>query len=375
MWTHAGQRARVNYAAASSKRQAVINKRRPGLKLTKSQQKAGKRLTPTVQLRSHKTSLMRAARAVNAKPRKGAGAQGLDVSNILHHFRTHPKKFDVPKGSNLRITIKYVADLVITTKLFLGSKGYLVCGPNEQGVGRKHIVEGTKASLKRLALDYVDVVFCHRPEPFTPIEETVRAMNFVIQQGWALYWGTSQWLAADISEACEVADRLGLIRPVVEQAQYNMFVRDKVDFEYLDLYKKYKLGVTTWAPLAYGTLTGKYSSGAPAGSRFSNEAFASRPLVPSFKERVEMADKLKPIAAELGCSLPQLATAWCVANENVSTVLVGASRPEQLVENLKAIDFVSKITPEVRAKVDAIVNFVPSVPELDVLATLRGRHL
>ncbi|RLN64632.1 hypothetical protein BBJ28_00014192, partial [Nothophytophthora sp. Chile5] len=140
-------------------------------------------------------------------------------------------------------------DLVITTKLFLGSKGYLVCGPNEQGIGRKHIVEGTKASLKRLALDYVDVVFCHRPEPFTPIEETVRAMNFVIQQGWALYWGTSQWLAADILEACEVAERLGLIRPVVEQAQYNMFVRDKVDFEYLDLYKKYKLGVTTWAPL------------------------------------------------------------------------------------------------------------------------------
>lgn len=266
-------------------------------------------------------------------------------------------------------------DLVVTTKFFLGAKGYLVCGPNEQGIGRKHIVEGTKASLRRLQLDYVDVIFCHRPEPFTPIEETVRAMNYVIEQGWAFYWGTSQWLASDIREACEIADRLGLIRPIVEQPQYNLFERNKVEYAFVDLYKKHKLGLTTWAPLAYGTLSGKYSAGIPDGSRFSEKAFAARPLVPSFSERVEIADKLKTIAADLGCTLPQLATAWCASNENVSTVLVGASRPEQLEENLKALDFVDKVTPELKAKIDTIFNFVPTAPELDVLAKIRGRHL
>ncbi|KAG7375205.1 Voltage-gated potassium channel subunit beta-2 [Phytophthora pseudosyringae] len=266
-------------------------------------------------------------------------------------------------------------DLVITTKMFLGSKGYLVSGPNEQGVGRKHLVEGTRASLRRMQLDYVDVIFCHRPEPYTPLEETVRAMNYVIEQGWAFYWGTSQWLASDIREACEIADRLGLIRPIVEQPQYNLFERNKVEYEFVDLYDKYKLGLTTWAPLAYGTLSGKYSGHVPEGSRFSNQAFAARQLAPSFSERVEIADKLKPIAEQLGCSLPQLATAWCASNENVSTVMVGASRPEQLEENLKALDFLDKMTPELKAKIDAIVHFVPTVPELDVLAKIRGRHL
>ncbi|POM73899.1 Voltage-gated potassium channel subunit beta [Phytophthora palmivora] len=216
-------------------------------------------------------------------------------------------------------------DLVISTKVFNGFKGYTESGPNDQGNSRKHITEGVKTSLKRLDLEYVDVIVSHRPEPYTPIEETVRAMNFVINQGWAFYWGTSEWLASDIREACEIADRLGLIRPIVEQAQYNIFVRSKVEFEYLDLYKKYKLGLTTWSPLAFGTLTGKYSEGKPG-------------------------DKLKPIANELGCSLAQMSTAWAVANENASTVMIGASRPSQLMENLKALDFVAKITPEVKAR-------------------------
>ncbi|KAE8964769.1 putative voltage-gated potassium channel subunit beta [Phytophthora fragariae] len=266
-------------------------------------------------------------------------------------------------------------DLVVTTKLFFGYKGYTESGPNDQGLSRKHIVEGARASLRRLQLDYVDVIFCHRQEPHTPIEETVRAMNYVISQGWAFYWGTSEWLASDIREACEIADRLGLIRPIVEQPQYNIFTRGKVEFDYVDLYKKYKLGLTTWSPLAYGTLTGKYSSGKPDGSRFSKPGFASRVITPSYEERVEVADKLKPIAKELGCSLPQLATAWCVSNEHVSTVLVGASRPEQLEENLKAIEFVDKITPEVKAKIDAIYSVAPSVPGVDPLAFLRKRHL
>ncbi|KAG2779676.1 hypothetical protein JG687_00013643 [Phytophthora cactorum] len=266
-------------------------------------------------------------------------------------------------------------DLVVTTKLFVGYKSFTESGPNEQGLSRKHIIEGARASLRRMQLDYVDVIFCHRPEPYTPIEETVRAMNHVINQGWAFYWGTSEWLASDIREACEIADRLGLIRPIVEQSQYNVFTRDKVEYEYVDLYTKYKLGLTTFSPLAYGTLTGKYSSGKPGGSRFTKPAYANRAMVPTYDERVEIAEELKPIAKELGCSLPQLATAWCVSNEHVSTVLVGASRPEQLEENLKAIEFVDKITPDVKAKIDAAYTVVPTVPEMDPLAFLRKRHL
>ncbi|KAL3657479.1 hypothetical protein V7S43_017618 [Phytophthora oleae] len=266
-------------------------------------------------------------------------------------------------------------DLVISTKVFNGYKGFTDSGPNDQGNSRKHIIEGVKASLKRLDLEYVDVIFSHRPEPYTPIEETVRAMNFVINKGWAFYWGTSEWIASDIREACEIADRLGMIRPIVEQAQYNIFVRSKVEFEYLDLYKKYKLGLTTWSPLAFGTLTGKYSDGKPEGSRYTSPMFKEGSLAEGFAERVEMADKLKPIAKELGCSLAQMSMAWAVANENASTVLIGASRPSQLEENLKALEFVDKITPEVKAKIDEVVKFVPTVSKMDQFALLRGRHL
>ncbi|RLN54783.1 hypothetical protein BBP00_00008780 [Phytophthora kernoviae] len=266
-------------------------------------------------------------------------------------------------------------DLVISTKEFNGYKGFMDGSPNDQGNSRKHIVEGLKASLKRLDLDYVDVVFSHRPEPYTPIEETVRAMNFVINQGWAFYWGTSEWLPFQIREACEIADRLGLIRPIVEQAQYNLFVRNKVEFEFVDLYK-YKMGLTTWSSLAFGTLTGKYSAGKPEGSRYTSPMFQKGgPFAEGFEERVAMADKLVPIAKEVGCSLAQMSIAWAVANENVSTVLVGASRPSQLEENLKALGFVDKITPEVKAKIDAVVNFVPKMSEMDQLALLRSRHL
>lgn len=266
-------------------------------------------------------------------------------------------------------------DLVLTTKLFVGSKGWTTGGPNDQGLSRKHIVEGLKASLNRMQVANVDVVFCHRAEPYTPIEETVRAMNFVIEQGWAHYWGTSEWLASDIKEACDVADRLGLIRPVAEQPCYNVFDRNKVEFEFVDLYKKYKLGLTTWSPLAFGVLSGKYSAGKPAESRFNTPMFEDLPMTPSFGERVKLADELKPIAAELGCTLPQLALAWCVANENVSTAMIGASRAEQLEENLKALAIVDKITPEVKNQIDAIINFQPSVPKPDELVTMRGRFL
>ncbi|RLN50730.1 hypothetical protein BBJ29_006499 [Phytophthora kernoviae] len=243
-------------------------------------------------------------------------------------------------------------DLVVTTKIFMGVKGWEKSGPNAQGISRKHIVE----------------------EPYTPIEETVRAMNYAIQQGWAFYWGTSEWLASDIAEACEVADRLGLIRPIMEQAQYSLMERSKVEFEFEPLYQKYKLGLTTWAPLANGILTGKYSGGVTEGTRFA-DPFFKHLFGDTFEGRVAKADKLKVIADELGCSLAQLAMAWCISNENVSTVLVGASRPSQLEENLKSIAFVDKLTPDVKARMDEIATFVPKKPQLDPLAKFRERWL
>ncbi|OWZ09377.1 hypothetical protein PHMEG_00017929 [Phytophthora megakarya] len=247
-------------------------------------------------------------------------------------------------------------DLVITTKIFFGAKGGFTGegGPNEQGLSRKHIIEGTKASLKRLEQEYVDVIFCHRADSRTPIEETVRAMNYVINQGWAFYWGTSQWSSAQIIEACEVADRL-------------------VDFEYVDLYKKYKLGLTTWSPLAYGALTGKYSAGAPEGARMSSDTWKS--FAPDFEDHVVKADKLKPVADKLGISMAELALAWCVSNENVSTVMIGAKTPAQLKQNLKAIEAVDKITADIKAEIDELVPFVPELRKPDGSEMIHEQHL
>ncbi|CAI5704902.1 hypothetical protein KXD40_001769 [Peronospora effusa] len=247
-------------------------------------------------------------------------------------------------------------DLVISTKLFFGYKG----GPNDVGNSRKHLVEGMKASLKRFGMDYVDLVFCHRPDPFTPMEETVRAMNFLIEQGWAFYWGTSEWRAQDIIEACEIADRLGLIRPIFEQPQYNMLKRSRVEFNFDILYKKYNYGLTTWSPLASGILTGKYSKGIPEGSRLSIPAYKSM-LSNGLKEKAAKADKLAEVAKEVGCSLAQLSIAWVAANPHVSTVILGATSIEQLDENLKAMEFVDKITPEIREKIDAIADVRPKL--------------
>ncbi|KAF1332090.1 K+ channel protein, partial [Globisporangium splendens] len=249
-------------------------------------------------------------------------------------------------------------DLVISTKIFFGAQGKT--GPNDQGLSRKHIVEGTKASLKRFELDYVDLIFCHRQDPFTPIEETVRAMNYVIDQGWAFYWGTSEWNAHDVIEACEIADRLGLARPVMDQPEYSILERSRVDYDFVNLYRKYKYGLTTWSPLASGVLTGKYNNGIPEGSRLTlsdyNTIFSG-----SLDAKVEKVKLLEPIAAELGASLAQLSIAWVASNEHVSTVILGATSIEQLDENLEAMRFIDKITPEIREKIDTIVNYKPRV--------------
>ncbi|EGZ10780.1 hypothetical protein PHYSODRAFT_256680 [Phytophthora sojae] len=243
-------------------------------------------------------------------------------------------------------------DLVISTKLFTGTKGVMQGGPNDEGVSRKHIVEGLKASLRRLELDYVDVVFCHRFDAYTPIEETVRAMNFVINQGWAFYWGTSDLRDRGLTRT-DPPHRGAVAVQHPRAQQGGVRVPRSV--------QEVQAGLTTWSPLAYGTLTGKYSAGKPEGSRYTTSMFATGPFSEGFAERVEMADRLVPIAKELGTSLAQMSIAWAVSNENVSTVLLGASRPAQLEENLKALEVVSKITPEVKAKINAAVN--------------RGRHL
>ncbi len=253
-------------------------------------------------------------------------------------------------------------DLVISTKIFWGGEG-----PNDRGLSMKHIMEGMNASLKRLQMDYVDLVFCHRPDIYTPIEETVWAMNLLIQQGKAFYWGTSEWSAAQIMEAYGVARREHLIPPVMEQPEYNMFARQRVEAEYAHLYRTIGLGTTIWSPLASGLLTGKYNEGIPEGSRLSlpgYEWLRQRFQGEAFERKVAAIKRLAGVAEELGCTLAQLAIAWCLKNPNVSTVITGASKPEQVRENMQALEVVPKLTAEVMEKVEEILDNKPR-PEKD----------
>lgn len=249
------------------------------------------------------------------------------------------------------------SDLVISTKIFWGGSG-----PNDIGLSRKHITEGTEASLKRLQLDYVDLLFCHRPDTQTPIEETVRAMNHIINQGKALYWGTSEWSARQIRQAYDIARQEHLIPPTMEQPQYNMFYRDKVENEFEPLYKEIGLGTTTWSPLASGILTGKYNEGIPKDSRLALKKYQW--LKAQFesekgKAMIEKARQLKTVADELGISMADMALAWCLKNPNVSTVITGASKPRQVRQNMKALDSVDKVTDEVMEKIESILKNKP----------------
>jgi voltage-dependent potassium channel beta subunit len=249
------------------------------------------------------------------------------------------------------------SDLVISTKIFWGGQG-----PNDSGLSRKHIIEGANASLARLDLEYVDLIFCHRPDLVTPVEETVRAMNFLIDQGKAFYWGTSEWSSEQIMEAYGIARREHLIPPLMEQPQYNMFHRERVEVEYSRLYKEIGLGTTIWSPLASGLLTGKYNEGIPEGTRVTLEGYDwLRKMFESeeTKARIEKVRQLTPIAQELGCSMSQMAIAWCLTNPNVSTVITGASRAEQVRENMKALDVVEKLTPEWLERIEAILDNKP----------------
>jgi voltage-dependent potassium channel beta subunit len=245
--------------------------------------------------------------------------------------------------------------LVLSTKIFWGGDG-----PNDQGLSHKHVLEGFHAALKRWQVDYLDLCFCHRPDPNTPIEETVRAMDVLIRQGKLFYWGTSEWSAAEIEAAFKAAKELHLTPPTMEQPQYNMLVRERFEKEYAPLFKDHGYGTTIWSPLASGVLSGKYNDGVPKESRFtlSNYDWLKEKLLAP--ENLAKAKALGPIAKELGCTQAQLALAWCLKNPNVSTVITGASRAEQVVENMKALDVVPKLTADVMTRIDGVLQNKPT---------------
>jgi voltage-dependent potassium channel beta subunit len=260
-------------------------------------------------------------------------------------------------------------ELVISTKILKSGTGV-----NDAFLSRKHIIEGMNNSLKRLQLDYVDVVFCHRYDMYTPLEETCRAMNWLIDQGKAFYWGTSEWSASEISQAHLICEKLNLIKPIVEQCQYNMMVRNKMEGEYVHLFKTTKLGTTVWSPLFSGVLTGKYINETPKGSRldvFSSSAKTHHQTY--FKNKTEWDEKLlklKAIAERLGFTLPQLALAWVIKNPDVSTCIVGASNPEQLQENIRAMELLEVYTNQIEEEIEAIIGTSPE-GEFDWLNSLR----
>ncbi|KAJ8516029.1 hypothetical protein ONZ45_g6633 [Pleurotus djamor] len=291
------------------------------------------------------------------------------------------------------------SDIIVTTKIFWGVRP----GPNAAGLSRKQlrfssflpfllnnllsplcliIIEGTKESLQRLQMDYVDVIFAHRPDKNVPMEEVVRAFNFVIDKGWAFYWGTSEWDAEEIEEAYHVADKLGLIAPIAEQCQHHMFHRERPEKEYKQLYKKYGYATTVWSALNGGVLTGKYNNGIPAGSRFdTNSAFFKDTIAklqgPEGEEKLKKVRALTELAEkELGCSIASLALAFIARSPNTSTVILGATKPEQILDNLKALEVIPKLTPEVLEKIEAILGNKPADhptygrPQLDIFGRL-----
>jgi voltage-dependent potassium channel beta subunit len=267
-------------------------------------------------------------------------------------------KAEVVMGNVFKKTEWPRESFVVSSKVFWGGEG-----PNDKGLSRKHIYEACRRSLKRLQLDYLDLFFCHRPDPTTPIEETVRAMDDLIHQGLVLYWGTSEWNAADIMRAYGIAREHGLTPPQMEQPQYNMLHRERVEKEYLPLYREIGLGTTIWSPLAFGLLTGKYNRNIPQGARASLSGYEwlkDSVLTPQNLEKVK---QLKPTAKAIGCSLAQLALAWCLKNANVSTVITGATHPEQVIENMQAEKFVQNLNNSIIEKIDGIFGNKPTFEE------------
>ncbi|KAM7188463.1 putative voltage-gated potassium channel subunit beta [Rhypophila sp. PSN 637] len=256
-------------------------------------------------------------------------------------------------------------EYVLTTKVFFGTGRK---EPNTRGLSRKHIVEGLKSSLARLQTPYVDIVFAHRPDPATPMLEIVEGFTQVIRNlNLAYYWGTSEWSAEQITQATLIAEKHNLIAPSAEQPQYNAFHRERFEVEYAPVFEKYGLGTTIWSPLASGLLTGKYNDGIPEDSRFAtNKAFFENRIKELKSEKgqaeIEKVRKLTKIAVRLGFKVSQLALAWAAKNPNVSTVILGATKVDQLVDNIKALELVDKLTPEVMEEIEGVLDNKPAQP-------------
>lgn len=251
---------------------------------------------------------------------------------------------------------------VVSSKAFFGWRGENN-KPNQTGLSRKHLTEACNEALQRLQTDYLDLFFCHRPDKNTPIEEVVFTMNTLIQQGKILYWGTSEWSGVEIMEAHRVAQAYRLIGPAMEQPQYNLFERNKIENDYLEVFKNVGLGTTIWSPLASGLLTGKYNNGIPEGSRLAIEGFGWLKERTIMEEKFVKVKQLQTLAAELGVSLAALSIAWCIQNPNVTTAILGATKKEQLTDNLTALEVVKLLTPEVIANIEHIMQNKPVLAE------------
>lgn len=249
---------------------------------------------------------------------------------------------------------------VVSSKVFFGTAHK---GPNRIGLSRKHVIEACNAALKRLQVDYLDLYFCHRPDKNTPIEETVWAMNTLLQQGKILYWGTSEWSASEIMEAIRVAKQYNLIGPTMEQPQYNLLERNKMENEYLLLFKEYGLGTTIWSPLASGLLSGKYTSGITKDTRLELKGMEWLKDAVLNEEKLKKAEKLQGLADELNVPLAKLSLAWCLKNPNVSTVILGASKTAQLKENLTTLEVLPLLTEEVLTKIEDIMQTKPHLSQ------------
>jgi len=286
------------------------------------------------------------------------GVNYFDTAEIYGHGVA-----EIAMGKAFKKLNKPRKDLVISTKMFTCGEGV-----NSGMLSRKHLIEGCHASLERLQLDYVDVLFAHRYDPLTPMEEIVRAFNWLIDHGKTFYWATSEWTPEQIMEANLCCERLGLIKPIAEQAEYNLLMRKNLEVDLPPLFDKCGLGTTVWSPLASGMLTGKYNDGkVPEGSRFAGEKLNQAMTNRIMGKYVEVGgpkfyDNLKALGAlakELKCTQAQLALAWCMVNQDVSTCLIGASRVEQVTENLGALDVAKKWTPEIEKKVEEIMKSAP----------------
>jgi voltage-dependent potassium channel beta subunit len=250
----------------------------------------------------------------------------------------------------------------VSSKAFFGWRGK-DNKPNQTGLSRKHLVEACNEAMQRLQVDYLDLFFCHRPDKNTPIEEVVWTMNHLIQQGKILYWGTSEWSGVEIMEAHRIAQSHHLIGPTMEQPEYNLFNRHKIENDYLEVFKNVGLGTTIWSPLASGLLTGKYNNGIPEDSRLNIPGFEWLKDKTYLEEKIEKARQFDALAKQMGVSTASLAIAWCIQNPNVSTAILGATKKEQLLDNLKAVDVMKQLQSEQLQQIEEIFKTKPTLPE------------